>query len=128
MKSLLKVGLVVFSGCPLLFALSSTRTEQSPETSQSMVGAAVHDSSVDARAIFDEKCAKCHGKDGRAHSLHGKHVHARDLTDAKWQAEVSDERLFNSINNGRNKMPSFKNKLTEDQIDALVTYVRGLKH
>ena len=81
----------------------------------------------DASTIFDAKCAKCHGKDGRAHTLRGKLEHARDLTDANWQADVSDERIFNSINNGRNKMPGFNKKLTEDQINALVTYVRGLK-
>ena len=81
----------------------------------------------DAKAIFDSKCASCHGKDGRAKSLHAKHVHARDLTDAVWQGNVSDERLFNSISNGKGKMPDFKKKLSEDQIDALVRYVRQLK-
>ena len=81
----------------------------------------------DTKQVYDSKCASCHGKDGRAKSLHAKHVHARDFTDAGWQADVSDERLFNSISNGKGKMPSFKNKLAEDQIDALVHYVRQLK-
>ena len=80
-----------------------------------------------AKAIFDSKCASCHGKDGRAKSLHARHVHARDFTDAGWQNNVSDERLFNSISNGRGKMPSFKKKFSEQQIDALVTYVRQFK-
>ena len=82
---------------------------------------------VDAKATFEAQCAKCHGKDGRAKSLHAKHVHARDLTDAAWQGNVSDERLFNSISNGKGKMPAFKKKLSDDQIDALVRYVRQLK-
>ena len=82
---------------------------------------------IDAKPIYDSKCASCHGKDGRAKSLHAKHVHAREFTDAAWQAEVSDERLFNSISNGKGKMPSFKSKLSEDQIDALVRYVRQFK-
>src|SRR5229473_224787 len=81
----------------------------------------------DAKATFDSQCASCHGKDGRAKSLHGKHVHARDLTDAGWQNEVSDERLFNSITKGKGKMPAFGKKLSEDQIDALVRYVRQFK-
>src|SRR5437016_9103366 len=83
--------------------------------------------SGDAKPTFDAKCSSCHGKDGRAKSLHAKHVHARDLTDAVWQASVSDERLFNSISNGKGKMPEFKKKLPEDQIDALVRYVRQFK-
>ena len=82
----------------------------------------------DTKATFDAQCAKCHGKDGRAKSLHAKHVHARDMTDAAWQNEVSDERLFNSITKGKGKnMPAFGKKLSEDQIDALVRYVRQLK-
>jgi len=81
----------------------------------------------DSKATFDAKCSSCHGKDGRAKSLHAKHVHARDLTDAAWQNEVTDERLFNSISNGRNKMPAFKKKLSEAQIDELVAYVRRFR-
>jgi len=84
-------------------------------------------SAVDAQELFDSKCAKCHGKDGRAKSLHAKHVHARDFTDASWQDSVTDERLFNSISNGKGKMPSFKKDFAEDQIDALVAYVRRFK-
>jgi cytochrome c6 len=86
-------------------------------------------SAVDAKALFDSKCAKCHGKDGRAGSFKAKHIiHARDLTSADWQNEVTDERLFNSISNGKGKnMPSFKKNFSEDQIDALVAYVRRLK-
>ena len=40
---------------------------------------------------------------------------------------MTDERIFNSIANGKGKMPSFKRKLTNEQIESLVTYVRGLK-
>jgi mono/diheme cytochrome c family protein len=81
----------------------------------------------DAAAIYNSKCSKCHGRDGRAQSLHAKHVHARDLTTADWQNDVSDERIFNSISNGKGKMPSFKKSLSEDQINSLVTYVRRLR-
>ena len=81
----------------------------------------------DAKPTFDAKCSSCHGKDGRAKSLHAKHVHARDLTDAAWQNDVTDERLFNSISNGRGKMPAFKKKLSEAQIDELVAYVRRFR-
>ena len=81
----------------------------------------------DAKTLYGAKCASCHGRDGRAKSMRGKLTHARDLTDGSWQNDVSDERLFNSISNGRNKMPSFKKKLSEEQINALVSYVRQLK-
>ena len=103
----------------VLFILQATKTEARVTVPSPMP--------EEVKATFDSKCASCHGKDGRAKSLHAKHVHARDLTDAAWQGNVSDERLFNSISNGKGKMPDFKNKLSEDQIDALVRYVRQLK-
>ena len=81
----------------------------------------------DASSVYNNKCASCHGRDGRARSLHGKHEHARDLTSGEWQDSVSDERIYNSISNGKGKMPAFKKKLSDSQIDELVNYVRRLR-
>jgi mono/diheme cytochrome c family protein len=78
-------------------------------------------------SLYDKKCAECHGKDGRSRSFRGKHTHARDLTDAEWQQRVSDERIYNSISNGKEKMPAFRKKLSEAEINSLVKYVRDLK-
>jgi len=72
----------------------------------------------------------CHGNDGKAQTSKGKFSHARDLTDAQWQTDVSDERIFNSIMNGRNvrgNMPAFSDKLKENDVNALVNYVRSFK-
>jgi len=82
---------------------------------------------VSAAALFDKHCDTCHGKDGQAKTFKAKFNHARNLTDAKWQSEVSDERLFNSISNGKGKMPAWRKKLSEAQINSLVAYVRSLK-
>ena len=80
-----------------------------------------------AAELYAKNCASCHGKDGRAKTFKSKFLHARDLTDAAWQGNVTDERIFNSINNGKGKMPSFSKKLSEQEIESLVTHVRGLK-
>jgi cbb3-type cytochrome c oxidase subunit III len=82
---------------------------------------------ADAAVIFEKKCATCHGKDGEAKTMKAKFNHARNLTDAQWQSEVSDERLLNSISNGKGKMPAWGKKLSEAQINSLVVYVRTLK-
>ncbi len=84
-------------------------------------------SEQDAKALFAKDCATCHGKDGQAKTFKAKFNHARNLTDATWQANVTDERLFNSINRGRDKMPAFGKKLSEAEINSLVTYVRAFK-
>lgn len=81
----------------------------------------------DATSVYSSKCATCHGRDGRARSMHAKHEHARDLTSSEWQDSVSDERIYNSISNGKGKMPAFKKKLSDSQIDELVSYVRRLR-
>jgi mono/diheme cytochrome c family protein len=81
----------------------------------------------DARALFEGKCATCHGKDGRAKTFKAKFNKARDLTDAAWQAEASDERIYNSIANGRGKMPAFAKKFSREEIETLAGYVRSLK-
>jgi cytochrome c6 len=83
--------------------------------------------SGDATSVYNSKCAGCHGRDGRARSMHAKHEHARDLTTSEWQDSVSDERIYNSISNGKGKMPAFKKKLSDSQIDELVSYVRRLR-
>jgi len=81
---------------------------------------------TDAAPLFNSQCAQCHGRDGRAKTKRGRQTHTRDLTSAEWQNDVSDERIFNSISRGKGKMPAF-NKLSDAQIDSLVSYVRRLR-
>ena len=83
-----------------------------------------------APQVYRRYCVSCHGNDGRAKTSKGKFSHARNLADPQWQAEVSDERIFNSILNGRNvrgNMPAFSDKVNAKEADALVGFVRGLK-
>src|SRR6185295_16363120 len=81
----------------------------------------------DARSVYNSKCASCHDRDGRARSKRARREHARDMSTGEWQDNVSDERLYNSISNGKGKMPAFKKKLSDAQIDELVSYIRRLR-
>lgn len=83
-----------------------------------------------APQLYRRYCVSCHGTDGKAKTSKGKFSHARDLTEAQWQTDVSDERIFNSIMNGRNvrgNMPAFSDKLREQEVNSLVTLVRSFK-
>ena len=83
-----------------------------------------------ASQTYRRYCVSCHGNDGKAKTSKGRFSHARDLTEAQWQADVSDERIFNSIMNGRNQrgnMPAFSDKLNEKEVNSLVSFVRGFK-
>ena len=87
---------------------------------------------ADAKANWDNNCAQCHGKDGRADTKMGKMLSAKDLTDPKVQAEFTDTKATQSIKegvkqNGKTTMKAFGGKLTDDEIKALVAYVRTLK-
>ena len=78
--------------------------------------------------LWRKNCASCHGKDGRAKTFKAKFNHARDLTDGNWQSDVSDERIFNSISKGRGKnMPGYSKKMTEPEIESLVSFVRAMR-
>ena len=83
-----------------------------------------------ATQLYSKYCVSCHGRDGRSQTSKGKYSHARDLTEGQWQDDVSDERLYNSIMNGRNvrgNMPGFSNKLKAKEAESLVEFVRGLR-
>lgn len=83
-----------------------------------------------APQLYRRYCVSCHGSDGRAQNSKGKFNHARDFTDAKWQDDVTNERIFNSIMNGRSvrgNMPPFSNKMSQQEVESLVNFVRRFK-
>jgi mono/diheme cytochrome c family protein len=87
---------------------------------------------ADAKANWDANCAQCHGKTGAADTKMGKQLNAKDLTDPKVQAAFTDAKATQSIKdgvkeNGKTTMKAFGGKLTDDEIKALVAYVRTLK-
>jgi mono/diheme cytochrome c family protein len=82
--------------------------------------------------LYLSNCATCHGANG-----HGSWratiflIRPKDLTDRQAMAQLSDEYLFNLIKHGGATigmpgMPAFGYHLTDDQIRALVAYVRTL--
>lgn len=81
----------------------------------------------EAKKVFKQNCVKCHGTDGTGNTTQGKTIGASNLTDPEWQERVEDKRLINIIKHGRGEMPAFTEKLTDDQIDSLMLFVRSLK-
>ena len=80
------------------------------------------------RALFDEKCARCHGEDGRGQTVIGQMVGAPNFTDENWWNEEKDERRFvRSITEGKGEMPAFGKKLTRAEIRALAAYVKTFR-
>jgi mono/diheme cytochrome c family protein len=80
---------------------------------------------ADGAGDFKAKCAACHGADGTGSTATGKALKVRDLASPDVQSQ-SDAQLTDIVTNGKNKMPAYKGKLTDDQIKGLVAYIRGL--
>jgi mono/diheme cytochrome c family protein len=76
--------------------------------------------------IFKSKCSACHGADGKGTTGMGKALKLRDLSSADVQKQ-SDADLINIVTNGKDKMPKYDGKLTKDEINSVVKYVRTLK-
>jgi cytochrome c553 len=86
----------------------------------------------DAKANYTKECAKCHGADGKGKTKMGQKLGAKDYTDAKVQAEMKDDKAFKSIREGQKEgdkelMKSYADTLTDDEIKALIAYMRAFK-
>ncbi len=83
------------------------------------------------KAVFKDKCTKCHGQAGLgdgpdADPEHREHM---DLTNPKRAEHNADGVVFYKVWNGRRKpkMPVFKEELSEEQVWSVVAYVQTLR-
>ena len=76
--------------------------------------------------LFKSKCAPCHGVDGMATTPAGKTLKAASFKELAI-IKTPDAELIAIVKSGKNKMPSFTGKLTDDQIKAVVAYIRTLQ-
>jgi mono/diheme cytochrome c family protein len=94
--------------------------------------AALSARAADGKALYGEHCAKCHGADGKGETVMGKKLGAKDYSDAKVQAGLTDDAAAKAIKEGlKNKDGKQVMKpaegLSDDDIKALVAYMRTLK-
>jgi mono/diheme cytochrome c family protein len=87
---------------------------------------------VDPKTNWMNNCMQCHGPDGSANTSMGKALNAKDLTNAAIQSSFTDAEATAAIKDGvtkdgTTKMLAFGGKLSDDEIKALVAYVRTLK-
>jgi len=114
---IITISVTMFSWC-CLFS-SATAVESSTTHSMTLTKA-------DGSALYASKCVICHGKNGAGTAA----LRAKgqpDLSTAEWQKTHSDEQIAARIRDGKGKMPGFKNKLSDEDINALVRQVRTLR-
>ncbi len=72
----------------------------------------------DAQKLYKSKCARCHGKSGDKGLFH-----ASKLS----QSKLDDASVVLLIQEGKGIMPSFSKKLTVEEVEAVVGYIKLLR-
>lgn len=90
-----------------------------------LLAAALPAAADDSEALYKSKCQMCHGADGKG-SPAGQKMGVRDFHSPE-VAKESDADLVKITKEGKAKMPKFEGKLTDDQINGLIKFIRSLK-
>jgi mono/diheme cytochrome c family protein len=78
--------------------------------------------------VYMDHCQSCHGEngDGRGPKAEQLSVAPANFMDTHTMSAVTDGELFWKITHGRRPMPSFKDKLNDEERWQLVVYIRTL--
>jgi cytochrome c6 len=123
-------GVVLFAALCLCagYIVSASRAVTPSQKRQEKKDSLSPEELARTKALFNEKCSRCHGEDGRGETHTGEMLGAPDFTDERWWKETKgDDRFVHSVTNGKEAMPAFGKKLSKQEIAALVTYVRRFK-
>ena len=126
------VKLLMLIGATTLFFVAcsdstptSQKTEPIPATDQAPTANIGELASV--KQIYKENCAECHKENGTGGpiNLNGRDIRVPDLTSAKVK-RLPDEAYLRYIRNGDEEegMPAFKDKLSGEEMVALVKFIR----
>ena len=79
-----------------------------------------------AKTIYVDKCLKCHGEKGKGDGPKAWDLSKKpaDYTDKAKMAKFTDEDLTKAVKEGKKPMPAFGKKLTDEQIDNVIAYIR----
>ena len=81
----------------------------------------IADSKSYEASIFRQNCAICHGQEANGKEMDGRLIPSLRYGTA---ATKSEEEIYSQIKEGKLPMPSFKNQLTEEEIQKMVQFVR----
>jgi mono/diheme cytochrome c family protein len=79
---------------------------------------------IDGKALYEAKCAMCHGKDGVAKPMA---KGSANFNDPAYQKANDAAAIAKVASEGKNKMPAYKGKLSEAEIQAVAAHVKTLK-
>lgn len=126
----MKLGIIALvTGVAILFVAACGKPANENVTNGSTVTPAATltpDEFAFARANFAKDCSACHGQEGKGgivKTTDGSKLKVPSLTEGHALKHV-DEDFVDQITNGGDGMPKFKDKLSPDEIKAMVRFVR----
>ncbi len=81
----------------------------------------IADSKSYEASLFRQNCAICHGQEANGKEMDGRLIPSLRYGAA---AQKSEEEIYLQIKEGKLPMPSFKNQLTEDEIQKMVKFIQ----
>jgi mono/diheme cytochrome c family protein len=78
------------------------------------------------RRIYMRKCASCHAADGDGKTIVAGHFPYANLVDGQWRNGGGAAAIELQIREGRDPMPKFEGKLTDEEIRQTTAYVEAL--
>jgi mono/diheme cytochrome c family protein len=79
----------------------------------------------DAKDVYMDKCAVCHGPDGAAKTARGRKLKMKSVSETA--KEMKAEEMIKIVTDGKNSdMNPYGKELSKDQIKAVVDYYRSL--
>ena len=91
-----------------------------------VIAAASINAQQPAAGLYKTKCALCHGATGEADTPAGKAFKVPSFNSESVLKE-SDTVLLEIAKNGRGKMPAWHDKLSDDQLKGIVTFIHSLQ-
>jgi mono/diheme cytochrome c family protein len=77
----------------------------------------------DGKALYESKCAMCHGKDGVAGKMA---AGSKNFNDPAWKKTATVDGIVKDTKDGKGKMKAMGEKLNADQLKAIANYVLTL--
>lgn len=91
--------------------------------------AAAEKAQARAKEIYGADCALCHGDNGNGKTDLAKDMglSLKDWSDPKTLADRPDQDLFNTIRNGKGKMPAEEaGRANDEEVGNIIQYIRNL--
>jgi mono/diheme cytochrome c family protein len=79
-------------------------------------------------AVFTRNCVSCHGKTGQGNGIKASTLRnfPGDFSRPEFQ-NLTDGEILYRVKTGKDEMPKFEGKLTDDEIWNVINYLRTLK-